>query len=206
MACTQPACEDGQFYATTWALFTYLLNEHPRELGRYMDALAATPFGQPPPSWTTVVPSLPPAKLDSELATWLAYGKIRVLRYNIKLRDWAITERPISDADVLAAKGALRFLMSREHIQLPEIDKSLEIDPVNVLANLVEAAHDRDIDADRAHRVAAAHPGDWRAWWLAWRVARTFAESSEAREKTCSLSAASFLATPIDACSRPAPT
>jgi len=205
-ACTQPTCEDQRFYATTWALFTYLLNEHPRELARYMDALAATAFGQPVPSWTTVVPSLPPAKLDSELATWLAYGHIRVSRYNIKLRDWPVTERPISQADALAGKGALRFLMSREHIQLPEIDKSLELDPLNLLANLVEAAHDRDIDADRAHRLAEAHPDDWRAWWLAWRVAKTFEESREAREKTCSLSAAAAIAVPVEACTRPAPT
>jgi uncharacterized protein DUF1570 len=31
-ACAEDACTDHRFYATSWALFTYLLNEHPTEL------------------------------------------------------------------------------------------------------------------------------------------------------------------------------
>lgn len=203
--CDHPKCEDDVFYATTWALFAYLQNEHPHELSRYMSQLAATPLGQHPPTWTEVVPSLPPATLDQELRTWLAYGNLRVLRYNIELREWPSTERPLAEADVLAAKGVLRYLGRRDHLELPEIDQALALDRMNVLANLVTAVDEGRVDPDRAHALTAAHPDDWRAWWLAWRAARTFAESSEARDKTCSLAAASSVAVAIDECSRPAP-
>ncbi|HSN24839.1 MAG TPA: DUF1570 domain-containing protein [Kofleriaceae bacterium] len=205
-ACDRYECEDDKFYATTWALFTYLLEEHPHELMQYIDRLAATPLHGKPPAWADVVPSLPPETLDHELAGWLAYGKNRVLKYNIKLRAWPTTERPITEADVWAAKGMLRYLDKGDSVALPEIDKALELDPMNVLANLIEAGRQHDIDPTLARALTAAHPDDWRAWWLAWRASQTFTESSKAREKTCSLFAANPVAVPIEECSRPAPT
>ncbi|MBV8762969.1 MAG: DUF1570 domain-containing protein [Deltaproteobacteria bacterium] len=206
-ACDRHDCEDDRFYATTWALFTFLVNQHPRELTSYMETLASLRLGDKPPDWSAVVPSLPPETLDHELAEWLAYGKIRVSKYNIKLHhDWPVTERPLADADVFAAKGALRYLMASEHAAPPpELDKALAIDPTNVIASLIHAAEAHDVDPELAHRLTAAHPDDWRAWWLAWRAAKTFDESNEARAKTCAL-VANAVAVPIDECSKPAPT
>jgi hypothetical protein len=204
-ACDRPECADEQYYATAWALFTYLLNEHPRELMAYMEKLAATPLAAPAPSWESVVPSLPADKLDHELATWIHYGKIRVLKYTIKLRDWPVTERPITQADTLAAEGMLRYLTTRGTATQPEIARALVLDHTNVLANLIDSAAEKSVSPDVAHSLTAAHPDDWRAWYLAWRAAQTIAESREARQKTCSLLAASPVAVAIDDCSTPLP-
>jgi hypothetical protein len=205
-ACDRPECADGQYYATAWGLFTYLLNEHPKELMQYMEKLAATPLKDKAPSWDAVVPSLPADKLDHELATWIHYGKIRVLKYTIKLRDWPVTERPITQADAFAAKGALRYLGTEDSSVVPEIAKALELDHTNMLANLIEAAETKSVDPELAHSLTAAHPDDWRAWYLAWRAAKTGTESREARNKTCSLIAANPVAVPIDECSKPEDT
>ena len=200
-ACVRPQCEDDAFYATAWALYAYLVNQHPRELTQYSDALAAVPPGDPPPTWTAVVPSLPPDKLDDELAIWVESGPIRLREQDIALRSWPVAESPIAEADVLAAKGALRFFMV-QGAALPEIDKSLALDPKNVLANLVQTASGHAIDPEGAQRVAAAHPQDWRAWWLAWHAARSSDESGAARARMCALTG--DLAWPIEECSRPA--
>ncbi len=203
-ACDRAQCEDDEFYATAWALFTYLLDRHPHELTQFSAALAAARAGDPPPSWTAIVPSLPPDTLDDELATWQQSAELRVRRYDTKLRTWPVTESPISEADVLAAKGALRFLMSSGQVALPELDRSLALDRTNLLANLIETAGGRPVEPAITHELTAAHPDDWRAWWLAWRAATTFAESTEARARTCALVAASDVAVPIEECS-PAP-
>ena len=205
-ACNKPECADQQYYATAWALFTYLLNEHPKELMAYMEKLAVTPLKDKPPTWESVVPSLPADKLDHELATWIHYGKIRVLKYTIKLRDWPTTEKPISEADSLAAKGLLRYLTTRDTAVGSELAKSLELDHTNMLANWIQASEEKAVDADLAHSLTAAHPDDWRAWFLAWRASKTLAESRDAQQKTCSLVAANPVAVPIDDCSRPLPT
>jgi hypothetical protein len=42
-ACDQPACMDDRFYASAWALMTFLVNEHPAELMKYMERLTQTP-------------------------------------------------------------------------------------------------------------------------------------------------------------------
>jgi hypothetical protein len=164
---------------------------------------AETPLKDKAPSWDAVVPSLPADKLDHELATWIHYGKIRVLKYTIKLRDWPVTERPITQADALAAKGALRYLGTEDSSVVPEIAKALELDHTNMLANLIETAETKSVDPELAHSLTAAHPDDWRAWYLAWRAAKTGAESREARNKTCALIAANPVAVPIDECSKP---
>lgn len=205
-ACDREACKDGRFYATTWALYTYLLNEHPAELTRYSQRLAATPLGSEPPSWVSVVPSLPPDALERELVGWLQDGHIRVLRYNIQLRQWTATERPIAEADAFAAKGLLRYLTARHAVASPEVARALQLDPTNVLANMIRLAGEAKVPQELARSLTTAHPADWRAWYLAWRAAPTRAESREARAKTCALIAANPVAVPIADCSRPEDT
>jgi hypothetical protein len=51
-ACDRPACADDQYYATAWALFTYLVNEHPKELMQYMEKLAASKYKELAPKLT----------------------------------------------------------------------------------------------------------------------------------------------------------
>lgn len=202
-ACDRPACMDNRFYATTWALITYLLNEHPAQLGQYMDRLVQTPAAEQAQLWSAVFPDLPADKLDHELARWVHYGSIKVLKYTVALRDSPVTEAPAAEADVLAAKGLLHYLNGPQ-VPSAEIAQALTLDPTNMIANLINTAAQRSIAAELAHRLAAAHPDDWRAWWLVWRAARDGAESREARNKTCALLDAHPIAVPIEACARDA--
>jgi hypothetical protein len=203
-ACKQPACMDERFYATTWALFTYLLNEHQAELFQYMERLIATPESNQDQLWPAVFPALTPAALDHALATWIAYGRVEVRQYNIVLREWPVTERSIAEADVWAAKGILRFLFAHGATSPPEIVRALALDPTNIFANMIDAAVKKAVTTEAAQTIVAAHPDDWRAWWLAWRAAKTGAESREARDKTCTLLEANPAAAPIEACTRAA--
>ena len=203
-ACARPECMDDRFYATTWALVTYLLNEHPSELMQYMVKLIETPTEQQPAVWNAIFPTLPPSKLDHELATWVHYGRIKVMKYNVALRDWSVTEKNLDEADTLAAKGVLRYLFAPDAGVSTEITRSLGLDATNVLANTIKAVSQKSITPDVARAITAAHPDDWRGWWLAWRAAQNPADAREAREKTCSLLDADPAAVPIEACARDA--
>ena len=46
-ACDAAECTDARFYATSWALVTYLINTQPEALLRYMQRLVETPLRQP---------------------------------------------------------------------------------------------------------------------------------------------------------------
>jgi len=203
-ACKDYACMDDRFYATTWALFTYLLNQHQAELFTYMQRLLDTPEADQDQLWASVFPTLPPDKLDRELATWLHYGKVRVLEYTIKLHDWPVTERAIGPADVLAAKGMLRAMYAPQAAVPAEITQAIALDATNVVANMVDAQMKKSVTPELAASMTAAHPDDWRAWWLAWRAAKTGKESYEARDKTCTLLEADAAAAPIESCARDA--
>lgn len=203
-ACEQDACKDDRFYATTWALVTYLLNEHAAEMTQYMAKLIETPADQQAQLWAKVFLSLPPEKLDHELASWLRYGRHTVMKYNVALRKWPVTERPISEADVWAMKGLLRYFQAPKTVSA-ETTKALELDPTNLIANLINAISRDSISTETAQAVTAAHPDDWRAWWLAWRAATTGVESREAKNKTCSLLAQSSLSGAVPDCAVASP-
>ncbi len=200
--CATPACKDARFYSTTWALFTYLLTEHSALLRRYMQRLTEVATDQQAALWAETFPGLPASKLDSELATWLHYGSIRVMKYDVRLRDWPVTERSVTDADVLAAKGTLRYLVSPERGASAEIAQALALDPTHVIANMIEAVARKSISPDLARSITEAHPDDWRSWWLAWRAAENGADARAARDKACALLDANPAAIPIDQCSR----
>ena len=172
-ACNQPACMDERFYASTWALMTFLLNEHPAELMKYMERLAQTPEAEQAQLWAEVFPALPPSKLDHELASWLRYGRHTVMKYNIALRSWTVTEAPIREADVLAAKGVLRYFDAPQGPVPKEITQAAALDPTNVIANMVASVVNKSFSNETARAVTSAHPDDWRAWWIAWRTSTT---------------------------------
>lgn len=204
-ACEQNACKDDRFYATTWALMTYLLNEHPDQMLQYMERLTQTSATEQAQIWAAVFPNLPPKKLDHELASWVRYGRHRVMKYKVALREWSVAERPITEADVLAAKGVLRYF-DAPHTISSELKRSLALDPTNVVANMIhEIMIAKSTTREKAQAITAAHPDDWRAWWLAWRAAQTGAEAREAREKTCGLVAQNFGVAVVKECAAPPP-
>ncbi len=191
-ACHAHACMDRKFYATAWALFAYLVNNHLHELLGYVERLAVLPRGATAPTWAEVVPSLPAEQLDHAVAEWLAHGSIGTPRYEIEATVFPTTERPIADGDVLATRALLRASFDRERDPVATheaIAAALAADKTNVLARMVEWQVAHAVAADDARATAAAHPDDWRAWWLLGYTLQHGPEAKEAHDKLCALAA-----------------
>ncbi len=189
-ACHSHECMDSKFYATSWALFAYLVNNHLHELLAYVERLAVLPRGATAPTWAEVAPALPPELLDHAVAEWLAHGSIGTPRYEIEAATWPTTERPITDGDVLATRALLRASFDREHdpaAAQQAIDAALAADKTNVLARMVQFQVAHAVPADEARATAAAHPDDWRAWWLLGYTLQQGPEAIEAHDKLCAL-------------------
>ena len=107
-ACDAYECMDSNFYATAWAMFAFLANTYPKELIGYSRRLDELPPSETARAWGEFFPALTPDKLDHELRKWLAYGKHTVWKFDVQLKQWPITERTLSDADVYAARALLR--------------------------------------------------------------------------------------------------
>ena len=188
VACTRHACMDDMFYATAWAMFAYLANNHPQQLVRYAERLRELPESAQAQAWTEVFPQLTPDAFDGELRKWLAYGRYTVRKYSVELKDWPATERVLGDAEVLAARAAMRQLFAAAGEPPPaELAEALAADPTNLIANLLRVAYAQPLSADEARRIADAHPYDWRAWWIFGRTLRAGPDARMAREKACAL-------------------
>jgi Protein of unknown function (DUF1570) len=188
-ACDAYACMDDMFYATAWAMFSYLANTRPRDLiayARRIDEGAAN-------AWAESFSDLKPEELDHQIRKWLAYGKHTVWRFDVALKQQPIKERTLRDADVYAARALLRErFRSVGDPQPQELAHSLAADPTHLIANLVKAEYEKTIDLGRAKAVAAAHPDDWRAWWLVALGANWQGDDARAAwERACALPGAS---------------
>jgi len=182
--CHEHACADAPFYATSWAVVSLLVNEHGDQLSRYLQHLTELPADSEPPVEGEPFPDLPTATLDRELAEWLRSGGIRLPRIAVTVRDMPVTERTLRDADVLAVR-ALLDLHYHPDAAPRSSDAALAADRTNLLAWLVEVHLGLPITADEARAVAAAHPDNWRAWWLLWRAVQHGDEAITARDQMC---------------------
>jgi hypothetical protein len=168
-------------YQTAWALFAFLINEHKAELAHYLWLLdhlgdragggAGDPDGphqQQLRAWTSAFPALPFEELDRELAQWLAHGSHQVLRFHVRPRDAQITARRLSDADAHAVRSFLFDGPTAEQRERGRVERSqaLALEPTNVLAWVLRAWYGEKPSTGVGRAIAAAHPDDWRAWWL----------------------------------------
>jgi hypothetical protein len=201
-ACEQTRCMDDQFYATAWATFSFLANVYPKELLAFTDRLELMPNATE--AWVATFPKLTPDAFDAELRDWLKHGKHMVWRFNVKLQDWPVTKRLLSDADVLAARGLLRYMFSPERPDPPaELTDALKLEPTHVLAAFLSATIHKSAAADEARKLTSAHPDDWHGWWLLWWALEGRGEEGHtARDKTCTLMVAARI-TPPPTCARP---
>ncbi|HTL32692.1 MAG TPA: DUF1570 domain-containing protein [Kofleriaceae bacterium] len=192
-ACDAYACKDDMFYATAWAMVSFLANTHPQELLTYADRLNQLPNDATPADhakvWAEVFPTLTPSVLDHQLREWLSYGKHTVWRFNVKLQEWPISERVLTDADVLAARAAMRMMFAKPgDAPPPELAEALAAEPTHLLAQLVRYGYKQPIALADAHKVADAHPDDWRAWYLVGHAADWHGEDAHvAWQKACAL-------------------
>ena len=186
-ACKEHDCMDDMFYATASAMFSMLVSTRPAELTRYTALLdRATSFEE---LWKQTFPDLTPAAFDEELRQWLRYGRHTILKFTVKLQAWSVTKRVLTDADVLAARGLVRFLFAPTKPEPPaELLEAVHVDADHMLANYLIAAARRSFSVEEAQRLSTKYPDDWRAWWLLGLATKgAGAEGRTAHEKTCAL-------------------
>jgi hypothetical protein len=194
------ASNEGGLYTTAWALFTFLFNERPAKLVRYMELLgqAGDPANGPPSqqferAWAEAFPSLPNAVLDGELRRWLQTGSHRVLRFNVKVSGGPVAERTLGDADAYAVRGLLLREPGQEVQARAAVAAALAAEPTNVLAQLLTLqGGGARITPGLGRAIVAAHGDDWRAWWLA-SIALTAAHLDGAEVKAAAMKACELL-------------
>lgn len=170
-ACRDHTCIDGPFYATSWAMVSFLLNTRFDQLTRFFARLNALPHDRRGDAWRRAwreaFPDLTPERLDHELAEWLVSGTVHLPRIDVSTEDYPVTGRWLGDADALAARSLLKLMFSHDVDDITDqLRRSLKLDPTNVVARLVEASLHQGLAPADARATAAAHPDDWRAWWL----------------------------------------
>jgi hypothetical protein len=185
-ACKKASCQDGRFYATSWALFSFLLFNHYDELHHYLQRLNERSDERA--AWNAAFADLPLDKLDRDLSEWLVTGSIGFPRIEVTVRDFPIQERPLGDADALAARSLLSLMSKDEATAMRTLSEALQLDRTNLLARLVEAAITHSIELDDARAITAAHPDDWRAWRLLATALRGSPEAYRASGRACALS------------------
>jgi hypothetical protein len=163
--CDDLTCVDGHFYASAWALFTYLTNARSEDLVEYERKLIE--LEDPPRAWREVFGARPAAELEMDMKHWLVSGSHRVLHFTVQFQQWAVAERKLSDADVHAVRAVMRlqFQELRDDAK-KEVAAAVALDATNVLAHTVGFVLENKIAVATARAVTKAHPNDWRAWWL----------------------------------------
>jgi hypothetical protein len=185
-------------YQTSWALVTFLINNHRGELLRYLDLLEAEgprdemSAQEAEQLWDKAFPTLPASEVHEELVHWLTSGHHSVYHFRVDQRAWPIAERSLSDADVHAARGMLRLFQGRRGEADGELAAALTADPTNVLGWVMKAAlGGTALSSDQVRAITVEHHTDWRAWWIAATAHanrdRDEHELSSARMKACSL-------------------
>lgn len=194
--CKALSCLDAGFYATAWAVFTYLQNAHAVELSRFEQLLAANQDWQT--AWNEAFPRLSPDTLEEELRGWLVSGSHTVLHFSVQLKDYPVTQRTLGEGEIHAIRG---LLAPRAEEALAEVQAANRVDPTNVLANVLAVSHGRPITPGAARAIAGDHPDDWRAWWLVAVALGSGDEAEAARHKACELAAANpAIVTPANLC------
>ena len=199
--CAEPACMDSLFYATAWALFTFLATEHAQELFDYMNRLSTTAEGAQADLWAQAFPSL--ASLDAAdhaFHSWLAHGKVLVREYKVKQDTWTATDRPLGDADALAARGVALYSYTRGDELPKDVAAAIALDANHVVARMIDSRVNQHIPLEAARAIATAHPDDWRAWFLLMRAAEGGDDARPAHARMCELVAKNAIAMPAHFC------
>jgi hypothetical protein len=180
-------CVDNAFYATSWALFAYLVNEHYDKLIAYLQRLDALPSDRHVEAWRATFPDLTFENVDSRLWDWIQHGQLQLLHIKVAMREFPATARALGDADVLAARSLLDLRVKEPVAARSNAEGALVIDRTNVLAQLIKTQVNGTIAPDDARATAAAHPDDWHAWRLVARALPGSPEGNAAQARMCSL-------------------
>jgi len=188
--CKRGDCKDDAFYATSWALFSYLINEHFDGLARYLTQLNELARNDDDAAaWRAAFPTLTPAALDDQLARWVRSGQLRLPNIAVSVAPSPTTIRRMTDGEVLAARSFASLALQGKEAAIAQVAEALAVDPTNVVARLVHAVLHDEVQAEDARATAAAHVSDWRAWWLVAHAVPDGPEHREAAGKVCTLAA-----------------
>jgi hypothetical protein len=184
-------CDQQMFYATAWAMFTFLVNAHLAELSRYLARLDELPPAAADRAWREVFPAMPPGiELDHALHDFTSFGKLALIHYDAPAVEVTPTVRAMTDGEVAPVRAMARLVHGDTPGALADAAVAERAEPTSLLAALAHVAADRaGVSLDTARAVAAAHPSDWRAYWLLARVA-TAQDARDARDRMCTLAAA----------------
>lgn len=171
----QPGAEEHRLYITAWGLVTFLRNTHGEEFLHYLgllDRVADVPrAGQAAAvaaAWHEAFPSLPEGEVDGVFRPWLTAGRHVVTTIQVRPQDEPIAERPLPDGDVYALYAVAHGSEGERPQSEAEIAAALAADPTNVVAHSLAVLRGTPrLTAAGGRAIAKAHPGDWRAWWLA---------------------------------------
>jgi hypothetical protein len=197
---TLPSRFEIPLYQTAWALFAFLINQHKAELAHYLWLIDRTgdPAGgswrdQQQRAWDQGFPSLPIEQLDARLDDWLEHGSHHELSFYVRPTDTPITARRLSDAEAYAVRAYLLDGPSPDERARGRAERAhaLALEPTSVLAWSINVAYGQPPTVDVGRAIAAAHPDDWRAWWLATIALDSGggdrAELDHARSQACAL-------------------
>jgi hypothetical protein len=147
---------------------------------------------------------MPLDQLEIELKQWIASGRHLVFHVPVTFKPFSVEAKPLGEADIHATRALLASHVGRfsKDRVFAEIDASLAIEPTNVLASLLASALGRPVRSEAAHAIAAAHPDDWRAWWL---VSMTDRSDPTPHDKACALAAINPAVELPEHCPPPAP-
>jgi hypothetical protein len=179
---TRPDCRDVRFYMTSALLFTYLMNERPQQLVQLETALGEGDTA----AWAHVMPDLPPPSIDAALRAWLVTGRHQIWHFRVALQPATIGQRTLGDADVWAARALMRTTFHGDQVAADD-QHALAADPTNVTARLIDDYLTKHVPTAEAHATVAAHPDDWRAWYLVLRAGAGATEGVAVRQKICAL-------------------
>ncbi len=112
-ACQELTCRDAAFYATSWALFSFLFNVHTDQFINYLRRMQRVPEDQQAEVWRDSFPELPPDTLDHLLKEWLDSGQLATPVIEVTVQDVPATERPIGDGRACGTQPAERHLHAR---------------------------------------------------------------------------------------------
>jgi hypothetical protein len=159
--------EGVSFYAGSWFLVFYLLNQRGEAFAQFQRSLTRlTPWKR---AWEMAFPGLTQAQLDEDMIRYAEEGKFSLVIEPFEPLDFEPVLRPLTPAQASGARALLASMLGRDAGN--ELDAALKSDPSELSALTVlfhsDAAKDPRDRQDIADRAVAAHPDDGEAWLLA---------------------------------------
>jgi hypothetical protein len=194
--------DDDQFYATSWLLVHYLINNRPQQLDAFQELVGGLQPG--PVAFRRAFPDLAAGNLAEALDEYVRRGQYRVRRIEIPRWNEHADVRELSPAEVHALRALLRATIPSDS-EAPEARRAaMQADlaqalnartpPIDALALaffFMDGSRQADPAATRAalaRRATASNPNHWMAWLMAHESAPPGSdESAQALQKALAL-------------------